>query len=140
MSFGRTDAEDSGRRVRIGRPAFQDLHLLLPRLLGRAQLRRQAMKLRWWQRGDRSAGDVDCCSIDSEFFELLVLDDYGLTDGLRIAFCEEPTPEPDGTIWVLSVMRQGEPLSSAAMDIIRGRRAIVRERTDGWLPNDFDRC
>jgi hypothetical protein len=126
-------------RIRIVRPAFQDLHLVAPRLSARAQIRRHAMKLRSWQHGDISVGDVDCDSIDSDLFALTVLDDYGLTDGLRIVFCEEPNPEPQGTIWVLCLMTQGEPLTSIAMEIIRGRQAIVQERTNGWSPTDFDR-
>ena len=133
--------EDLGpeRRIRIVRPAFQDLHLVMPRLSGRAQLRRHAMKLRWWRRGDTIVCDVDCNSISPDFFELVVHDDFGVTDGMRIIFCEESTPEPNGTIWVLSVMKRNEPLSAAALDIIFGRRAIVRERTNGWLTEDYDR-
>lgn len=44
------DAEgpSGSRRVRICRPAFQDMHhLVVPRLAARAQLRRHAMKLRF---------------------------------------------------------------------------------------------
>jgi len=124
--------------VRIVRPAFQDLHLVLPRLSAIARLRRHAMKLRFWRSGDSSAGDLECMPIESKFFALTVLDDDGLTDGLRIIFCAEPNPEHRGTVWVLCVMEFGEPLTPNALEIVRGRRAIVRERTNGWLPEDFD--
>jgi hypothetical protein len=58
--------EDSlvARHVRICRPAFQDMHhLVMPRLAGRAQIRRHAMKLRFWTRGDVFVGDLDCFQI-----------------------------------------------------------------------------
>jgi len=34
--------------VRICLSAFRDAHVILPRLSGRAKLRRQALKLQWW--------------------------------------------------------------------------------------------
>ncbi len=35
-------------RVRVVRPAFHDAHFWLPRMRDRAELRRQALKLRFW--------------------------------------------------------------------------------------------
>ena len=122
------------RRVRICRPAFQDMHhLVMPRLTARAQIRRHAMKLRFWNRGDVCVGDLDCFQIPhEELFAVTVTDGFGLADGLHVVFCEESAPEPCGTICVLSVMRMDEPFSVAALEILRGREVIARERLRGW--------
>lgn len=108
-------------------------HLVMPRLVGRAQIRRHAMKLRFWTRGAVSVGDPDCFQIpNEELFVVTVTDGWGLADGFHVVFCEESAPEPYGTICVLSVMRTDEPLSKAAIEILRGRAVIARERLKGW--------
>ena len=131
------DAEgpSGSRRVRICRPAFQDMHhLVVPRLAARAQLRRHAMKLRFWTRGDARVADLDCMRIpNEELFVVTVTDGFGLADGFHIVFFEEPIPEPDGTLCVLSVMRVDEPFSDAALEILRCREVVARGRLRGWV-------
>jgi hypothetical protein len=119
-----------GRPLRICRPAFQDVrHVVMPRLSARAQFRRHAIKLAFWSPGLTRVADLDCRPIPNEsWFEALVTDGFGLADGFRIIFCEEPEREPDGKICVLSVMRTDEALSAATVEILRAREAIVRER------------
>lgn len=136
MEANQRDAE-AARRVRICRPAFQDMHLLMPRLAARAQLRRHAMKLRYWSKGDIRVLDLDCFQIPNEaLFFAQVEDGFGLAEGFRIVFCEEPTPEPNGTICVLSVMRLDEPLSAPSLEILRGRELVAAERLNNpWLPH-----
>jgi hypothetical protein len=124
----------SERRVRICRPAFQDMQLLLARQAGRACLRRNAMKLRFWKREDQSLADLDLQKLDEEFFVATLEEGYGFAEGFNIVFCEETNPEPDGTVWILSVMRTDERFSASAMEILRARCAIMRERAgiDRW--------
>jgi hypothetical protein len=121
------------RRVRICRPAFQDMHhLVMPRMVARAQLRRHAMKLRFWQEGDTRVADLDCFQIPGErLFAVTLSDGFGLADGFQVVFCEEPMPEPEGTICVLSVMRVDEAFTTAALEILRGREVVARERLSG---------
>ena len=124
---------DTTRRVRICRPAFQDMHhLVMPRMVARAQLRRHAMKLRYWHHADSLAGDLNCFRIpDETLFVLDLSDGFGMADGFRVVFCEGPNPEPDGTICVLAVMRSDESLTATTTEILRGRERIARERLVG---------
>lgn len=103
--------------------------MVMPRLAARAQLRRQAIKLRFWQQTDTRVADLDCIRVTGEtLFVLQLADGYGLADGFRIVFCEVPNPEPDGTIYVLAVMRADEPLTATTLEILRGRERIARQR------------
>jgi hypothetical protein len=96
------------------------------------------MKLRFWQHGDPGVADLDYFQVPNEgFFVLVVADGFGLADGFRIIFCEDPIPEPDGTICLLSVMRLDEPLTAAMIEILRGRELVARERLRGSMaPRD----
>jgi len=122
------------QRVRICRPAFQDMHhLVMPRLTARAQLRRHAIKLRFWRQTESRVADLNCFRIPDETLFVLELEDgFGLANGFRIIFCEVPNPEPDGTICVLAVIRADDPLTTTTLEILRGRGRIARER----LPAD----
>lgn len=116
-------------------PRFQDMHhLVMPRLAARAQLRRHAMKLRFWTRGDARVADLDCMRIpNEELFVVTVTDGFGLADGFHVVFCEESIPERDGALRVLSVMRVDEPFSDAAIEILRCREVVARERLRSWV-------
>lgn len=104
-------------------------HLVLPRLTARAQLRRQAIKLKFWQQTDTLLADLDCFQIPGEnLFVFELLDGYGLADGFRIVFCEVTNPEPDGTICVLAVLRIDELFTDNTLKILRGRERIAHER------------
>ena len=135
MKSQASEATTVRRRVRICRPAFQDMHLLMPRLAARAQLRRHVMKLGFWLRGDAIVADLECFQIpNEELFVVQVTDGFGMAEGFQVVFCEVSMPEPLGTICVLSVMRVGEPFSDATLNILRGREIIARERLNGWFP------
>ena len=104
----------------------------MPRMAGRAQLRRHAMKLRYWRAGELFACDLSCVAVPGEqFYELRVDEGFGLTDGFRIVFCDGPNPVPDGTICVLAVLRGNEPLTPTMLAILRGREQVARERSVG---------
>lgn len=131
-----TDTEKEipvGRRVRICRPAFQDMHhVVMPRLSARAQFRRHVLKLAFWSREVTRIADLECRQIPNErMFEALVTDGFGLADGFRIIFCEEPEGELNGKICVLSVMRSDEVFSPATVEILRAREVVARERLNG---------
>jgi hypothetical protein len=70
-------------------------------------------------------------------FEALVTDGFGLADGFRIIFCEEPDREPDGKICVLSVMRTDETFSPATLEILRAREIVARERLNGLSQSEM---
>jgi hypothetical protein len=117
--------------VRICRPAFQDMqHLVLPRLTGRAQLRRHLMKLRFWRRGDRQVLDLECFEIGDEGLNAVrITDGFGLSEGFNAVFCEIANSASSlTTLCVLSIMRTDEPFSAAAIEILRGRATIAGER------------
>jgi hypothetical protein len=108
-------------------------YLVMPRLSARAQLRRHALKLRFWTRADCRVADLDCIQIpNEELFVLKVMDGFGLADGFQVVFCEESAPEPGGTLCVLSVMRMDESFSDAAIQILRCREVVARERLRAW--------
>src|SRR5262245_47795824 len=127
MNAHEGETQTTARRLRICRPAFQDMHhLVMPRLAARAQIRRHAMKLRYWSRGDTLVADLSCIQIpNEELFVLSVTDGFGLANGFQIVFCEEPIPEPNGTICILSVMREDEPFSVATLEVLRGREIVA---------------
>lgn len=88
------------------------------------------MKLGFWRREDSWVADLSCRRIpDEDLYMVTVTDGFGLAEGYEVVFCEEPKPEPDGLLWILSVMRRDEILSVAAIEILRARRAVVRERS-----------
>lgn len=104
-------------------------HLVMPRLVARAQFRRHILQLRAWRQGDTQVADLECTRIPGEtLFVLEVSDGYGLADGFRAVFCEVSNPQPDGTVCILAVMRADEPLTATTLDILRGRERIARER------------
>jgi len=92
------------------------------------------MKLRFWRQGDSVVADLDFQELQGDFYVATVAEGYGFAEGFRIVFCEEANPEPDGTVWVLSVIRTDECFSAATIEIFRARRAIARERSaiDCW--------
>lgn len=125
-------------RAWICRPTFQDMHhLVMPRLAARAQLRRHAMKLKFWARGQAHGADLDCIRIPNEEgeerFVVTVTDGFGLADGFYVVFCEEPIPELDGPLDVLPVMRTVEPFSTATLEILRSHEVVARERLRRWI-------
>ena len=70
---------------------------------------------------------------NEELFVVTVADGLGLADGFHVVFSEEPIPEPDGTLCVLSVMRVDEPFSDAAIEILRCHEVVARERLRGGV-------
>ncbi len=122
-------------KVRISLTAFRDAHAVIPRLTGRAQLRRQALKLQWWNEEEPQVFDVVCESIpNTPMWGLLVEDGYGFGNGFRVVF--SPL-EPDNTIWVLAIMRLDHPITDVMKMIFQARLNAVIERKDISHDNPF---
>ena len=108
--------------------------MLIPRLAGRAQLRRQALKLQWWIRDERLF-DMSVCSIpDVPMWELVVEEGYGFGDGFRVVFA---VLEPDETIWVLSITRLDEQITEPTKQMFQARLNVVMERKEISHENPF---
>lgn len=115
------------RKVRVGRPAFQDSQSLLPRYYSRSELIRQALKLRWWDPEEPSVLDLAWSTIpETDLSELVVDDGFGLPNGLRVIFFVPSTS--DTTIWVLGIRKAAEEFTEHMKAIYVGRSKIVLER------------
>ena len=123
------------QEVRICLSAFRDAHVILPRLSGRARLRRQAFKLQWWCPGDTQVFDAEVCQIgETSFWELVVEEGYGVSRGYRVIFCQA---EPNGTVWILSIMTFDEPITETLVEIFQMRLNVVLERMNVSRENPF---
>jgi hypothetical protein len=121
--------------VRICLSAFRDAHAILPRLSGRARLRRQALKLQWWNVGDGQVFDLEVRRIgESSFWELVVEEGYGIATGYRVIFGKA---EPDDTLWILSIVTFEEPMTEALIEIFQMRLNVVLERIHVRRGNPF---
>jgi hypothetical protein len=135
--FASTGCEDGviaqGSTVRICRPAFQDARRLLSRMDDRAKLRRQAMKLRYWQPMEDAVFDLRWKWIDAlreeQVAELHIDDVLGRRSHLRVVFWLPTDGEPDRHIWVLAVTDKVAEYSTTDIKILASRRIVVRERT-----------
>lgn len=121
--------------VRICLSAFRDAHVILPRLSGRARLRRQALKLQWWDSCDGQVFDVEVRRIgETAFWELAVDEGYAVAAGYRVIFTRA---EPTRVIWILSVMTLDEPLTDFLIEILHARLNVVLERMHISHDNPF---
>ena len=121
--------------VRICLSAFRDAHVILPRLSGRARLRRQVLKLQWWNVGDSQVFDLEVHRIgETSFWELVVEEGYGIATGYRVIFGKA---EPYGTLWILSVMTFDEPMTAVLIEIFQMRLNVVLERMHVNRDNPF---
>jgi len=121
--------------VRICLSAFRDAHVILPRLAGRAQVRRQALKLQWWEAGDNQVFDTAVRRLgDTLFWEMVVEEGYGIASGYRVIFAQA---EPGCGIWILSVMTLNEPLTDFLIEILQMRLNVILERMHISHDNPF---
>ena len=120
--------------VRFSRSGLQAIRKSWPRTRDRFELRRQALKLRFWdQRQSHGLGllfDLSYERIkgvaDRDIYELRIDDDVGGQSNIRVVLFDPPsgwTPLPDHvkplrTLWVLEIMPK---------------------KRDDWTVNDFTR-
>jgi hypothetical protein len=126
------------RLVRAGRWAFQEAQKLFPKARDRAELRRHALKLRFWPgcRPEDTEGqllDLDWCWIRSlsgkRIGELRIHDTIGDCDNLRVIFFVPPVETKLPMLWVLSVLQKKRNDFSKAQVLNFGmRRKLVVER------------
>jgi hypothetical protein len=131
------------RLVRALRPAFQDARHWLPRSKDRAELRRHALKLRFWPGGNLAGQDGgEVMDLDGSWIrslrgkrvgELRIADTIGGCDNLRLIFFEPDIPSaPLPMIWILSVLQKKRmDFSSAQIRNFNLRRTMVLERFYG---------
>lgn len=126
--------------VKALRPAFQDAHRLCPRARDRAELRRHALKLRFWPTSHPTDDSGRLLDLDWEWIramkglkvgELRIQDTIGGHDNLRIIFYvgDPKFDDPMRRIWVLAVMqKKRQDFSRANIATFRARRLLVIER------------
>jgi hypothetical protein len=126
--------------VRAFRPAFDDVRGLFKRTRDTVEVRRHALKLRYWPDSlttepSGQAVDLDWSWIQSlpnkKVGELRVHDTIGGQDNLRIIFFVAPPDErmPKPCIWILAVIqKKRDDFSSNDIKIFKARRSLVLER------------
>jgi hypothetical protein len=114
------------RIVEICSATIDDMRDLLPRRDSRLALLRQAAKLEHWNTGENFALDAKVEVLEyPSIFELLIDDTFGFSHGIRIAFCVDGELQLGGTIWLLGMRRENEPLTLAMIEVLRLRRELA---------------
>ena len=125
-------------RVRAGRWAFQDAHKCLPRTRDRAELRRHALKLRFWPERSPETDDGQLLDLNWSWIkalpgkrvgELRIDDTIGGCDNLRVIFFvpREKTEPPN--LWILAVFqKKRDDFSKAQLKLFKARRELILER------------
>ncbi len=125
-------------RVRIFRPAFKEIESLCNCVGDMMEIRRQALKLKWWPSGEADNGQV--VDLNWEYLktlpgehigELRIDDEIGGNNNLRVIFYagDENVCEPLPMIWILSVIqKKRQDFSTAQIKIFRARKNLIIER------------
>ncbi len=124
--------------VRVGRWAFREAHKWLPRTRDRAELRRHALKLRFWPGGASTESGGQVLDLDWSWIEALpgdrigelrIHDTIGNRDNLRVIFFIPPFATDPPTVWILSVFqKKRDDFTSAQISNFDLRRRIILER------------
>jgi hypothetical protein len=126
--------------VRVFRPAFDDVRRLFVRTRDNIELRRHALKLRYWPESITTEASGQVVDLDWSWIrslpgkkigELRVHDTIGGQDNLRIIFFVGPPNErmPKTCIWILAVIQKGrDDFSTNNIAIFKARRSLVCER------------
>lgn len=130
-------------RVRAIRPAIEDSWRFCNTMAENTEVRRHALKLRYWPERNPEADSGQIVDLDWSWVrslrgmkvgELRVNDTIGGNDNLRIIFFvgDPAFREPLPMIWVLRVMhKRRDQFTKNDLAIFRARRALVRERFYG---------
>lgn len=125
-------------RVRIFRPAFCEVRSLCKRVGDQMEIRRQALKLKWWPSGEQENGQV--VDLNWEFLktapgehvgELRIDDEIAGHDNLRVIFYRgDPSVlEPLPMIWILCVMqKKRDYFTTNEINVFLARKKLVVER------------
>ncbi len=124
--------------VRTGNWAMQEARKWLPRTRDRAELRRHALKLRFWpgHTADVHGGDVE--DLDWTWIrslpgkrvgELRIRDTIGGCDNLRLIFYAPPFLTEPPILWILSVLqKKRDDFTTAQIRNYDLRRKLIIER------------
>lgn len=126
-------------RVRIFRPAFDQVRKLCRSTRECIELRRHALQLRYWPGHQTDEGgqlvDLNWTWVKSlpglQIGELRIDDVIGGNDNLRIIFFvgDEEVKQPLPMIWVLNVFqKKRDYLTTSQVKVFRGQRQLVIER------------
>ena len=127
-------------RVRAIWPAFQDVNRLTKTTRDKVELRRQALKLRYWPDQNTASEAGQLIDLDWSWIralpglrtgELRIHDMIGGNDNLRIIFFvgDSAVTDPLPLIWILRVFqKKHDDLSAHELSIIKARRTLVIER------------
>ena len=127
------------RLVRVVRPAFHDARFWLPKSKDRAELRRHALKLRFWPPGMPISDSGEILDINWSWIkslkgmrvgELRISDRIGGCDNLRVIFFDpDIVSEPLPMIWILAVMqKKRDYFTTGQINNFKLRRALVLQR------------
>jgi hypothetical protein len=124
------DPTEPERTVRIGRPAFQDFHRLLPRYYARSELNRQLQKLKWWRPQDSLVIDLAWNNIAGTPLCEVVFERCDVfAAGLRVVFFPHTPMDVDQpSVWVLGGVELTDEFDDIRKTIYVGRSLIVQER------------
>jgi hypothetical protein len=134
------DSLAGSRFVRAIRPAFGDVHHLLKRTRDKIEVRKHALKLRYWPDSIATEPSGQVVDLDWSWIrslpelkigELRVHDTIGGQDNLRIIFFVGPPNDrlPMPCIWILSVIQKGrDDFSTNQIRVFKARRTLVCER------------
>jgi len=126
--------------VRVFRPAFDDVRGLFHRTRDNIEVRRHALKLRYWPESLTTEDSGHVVDLDWSWIrslpnkkvgELRVHDTIGGHDNLRIIFFVGPPNErmPKTCIWILAVIqKKRDDFSANHIAIFKARRGLVWER------------
>jgi hypothetical protein len=126
-------------RVRGLRPAFLAVRRLLPKTADKAELRSQALKLRYWPQKKPTAESGQLLDLDWDWIkalkglsigELRIDDRIGGLDNLRIIFFvgDKKLRSPLPLIWSLHVMQKKRmEFTAADLATFKARRLLVME-------------
>ena len=126
--------------VRAFRPAFDDVRGLFHQTRDNIEVRRHALKLRYWPQSMTTEPSGQVIDLDWSWIkslpnqkvgELRIEDTIGGHDNLRIIFFVGPPNErmPKTCIWILAVLqKKRDDFSANQIALFKARRNLVYER------------
>ncbi|HOD83043.1 MAG: hypothetical protein BWX88_02119 [Planctomycetes bacterium ADurb.Bin126] len=126
-------------RVRAVRASFSAVRRLFPKAADRAEIRRQALKLRFWPEKKPAMESGRLLDLDWDWIralkgldigELRIADEIGGLDNIRVVFFvgNKKVRQPLPIIWVLHVMqRKRMEFTAADLATFKARRLLVIE-------------
>lgn len=127
-------------RVRAIFPSFDDANRLFEKVRDKMEVRRHALKLRYWPEANPTDQSGKVLDLDWSWIkalpnlhvgELRIHDTIGGKDNLRIIFFQgdRVDDDPMPTVWILRVLqKKRNDFSSHDLRIFKARRTLVLER------------